>query len=103
MRLEWIDEQLKARNKPRRWLAECVPNLTESKLSLVMKGERKLSSDEADSIRRVFGYRMPDDPAMTLRHKLEDALSQLDDHQIKPVTLYLEALAGAPGVSQQAS
>ena len=103
MRLEWIDEQLKKRKLPRRALAFAIPGMTEAKLSLVMSGTRKLSSTEADNIRRFFGYRLPDDPITTLADKVQASLSALDDDQLQTVVLYLEALTGANSGHQIAS
>lgn len=103
MRLEWIDEQLEKRGRTRRWLADSIPGLSESKLSLVMKGERKLSSVEADNIRRLFGYRLPDDPIVTREDRIRSELLSLGDGQIRAVALYLEALSGNSESRQQAS
>jgi hypothetical protein len=103
MRLRWIDEQLETRGLPRKALADAIPTLNESKLSLVMSGHRKLSATEADQIRRFFGYRLPDDPP---RHALDlvvDRLARLDERQIPAVALYLEALMGAASERRQAS
>lgn len=103
MRVSWIDEQLSKRGLPRRALADAVPGLTESKLSLVFKGERKLSADEADAIRKFFGYHLPDEPKDVLSQKIEDSLAQLGEHQRQNVVLYLEALLGEAPERQQAS
>lgn len=35
--------------------------LTDAKISLVMKGGRQLKADEADKIRRFFGFQLPED------------------------------------------
>ena len=94
MRLEWIDEQLQLRGLTRRALADAIPTLTESKLSLTMKGERKLTAVEADNIRRFFGYRLPDDPPRSISDALQDQLAMLGDDQLRIVALYLEALTG---------
>lgn len=101
--MEWIDQQLKARDMPRARLAEAIVGMTETKLSLVMSGRRKLSSDEADAIRRFFGYRLPDDPPRSEIDVLQDQLAMLGDNQVRAVALYLEALVGAKPERQQAS
>jgi len=59
--MQWIDEQLKERGMNRRQLAEAI-GFTESQMSKTMAGTRQLSAQEADAIRRLFGYRLPDDP-----------------------------------------
>lgn len=92
--MQWIDEELRARDMPRRRLAEAIPGMTETKLSLVMSGRRKLSADEADAIRRFFGYRLPDDPKDPLTAEIDKHLAKLRDHQRRAVVLYLAALAG---------
>jgi DNA-binding transcriptional regulator YdaS (Cro superfamily) len=94
MRVQWIDEELAARDMPRRRLAEAIPGLTETKLSLVMSGRRKLSADEADAIRRFFGYVLPDDPADPLTTEIHKRLAKLGAGQRHAVALYLAALAG---------
>jgi hypothetical protein len=96
MRVQWIDEQLEKKGLPRRALSDAIPGMTPVKVSLVMSGKRKLSADEADAIRRFFGYRLPDDPPRSQADELADRLSQLGDHQINAVVLYLEALTGEP-------
>lgn len=103
MRLDWIDEQLQARGMTRRALADAIPTLTESKLSLTMKGERKLSAVEADNIRRFFGYRLPDDLPRGMTDLIHDQLAMLGDDQKRAVALYLEALMGSGQSRQQAS
>lgn len=100
--MEWIDRQLEERGLPRRALAEAIPTFTETKLSLVMSGKRKLSADEADAIRRFFGYRLPDDPPVTAFDRIEDQLAKLDEGQRHAVVLYLEALTGAGAEPQKA-
>ena len=94
MDLQWIDVELERRKMPRRELASRIPGMTETKMSLVMSGKRKLTSEEADNIRRFFGYRLPDDPANSLEDRLNDRISSLDDHQLRAAMLYLEALTG---------
>lgn len=92
--MDWINIELERRKMPRRQLAASIPGMTETKMSLVMNGKRKLTSDEADNIRRFFGYRLPDDPANSLQDKLSNRISNLDDRQILAAMLYLEALTG---------
>ena len=92
--MQWIDEELKRRGLARARLAEAIPGLTETKISLIMSGNRKLTADEADAIRHFFGYRLPDDPGGDQQQILYDQISRLGDHQIRAVALYLEALTG---------
>ena len=102
MRVQWIDEQLKQKGKTRRELAFAI-GFSEPQMSKVMNGSRKLSADEADAIRRYFGYRLPDDPPSDELDLIMDYLSLLGEPQKRAVVLYLEALAGAPAVQSRAS
>lgn len=101
--MKWIDEELAKRGLPRRTLEGVVPGFTEQKLSLVMSGRRKLTAEEADAIRRFFGYRLPDDPPTSLAESIHDQLTQLGDAQLRAVVLYLEALTGTDAEHQRAS
>ncbi len=101
--MQWIDEQLEKRQMTRRELVNAVPGMTETKLSLVMSGNRKLSAVEADAIRRHFGYRLPDDPPGSLRDRIDDQIAMLGEGQIQSVVLYLEALSGTSPERKQAS
>lgn len=91
MDLQWITDQLEKREIPRARLIETVPGMTHTKLSLILHGRRKLTSNEAHHIRRFFGYRLPDDPPRSELDKLYDNLSELEDHQIRAMALFLEA------------
>ena len=100
--MEWIDEQLEKRGLPRRALSDAVPGLTEAKISLIMSHRRKLSADEADAIRRFFGYRLPDDPPESELDRIQDQLARLDERQRLAVVLYLEALTGNGSAPEKA-
>ena len=100
--MQWIDQQLKRRKMNRRQLADVIPGMTETKLSLSMSGQRKLTADEADAIRRHFGYRLPDDPIVTPADRVSEQLAMLGDSQIRSVMLYLEALTGDAPEQRQA-
>ena len=100
--MEWIDEQLQRRGLNRRELADAV-GLTEAQMSKVMNQHRKLSADEADAIRRFFGYRLPDDPPGSDLDLIQDHLARLGAPQRRSVVLYLEALAGVVQERAQAS
>jgi len=103
MLLEWIDSELSARGWPRRSLVDVVPGFTEKKISEVFSGRRKLSADEADAIRRLFGYRLPHDPVPRDQVDMEKLLSRVGDDQKRAVVLYLEALLESGQGSQKAS
>ena len=97
MLVNWIDKQIERRGINRRELAEHI-GLTESQMSKVMNGTRRLTADEADAIRRFFGYRLPDDPADDDLSRIHEALTMLGDRQRRAVVLYLEALVDSePG------
>ena len=101
--MQWIDEQLDRRGMNRRQLADAIPGMTETKMSLTMSGARKLTANEADAIRRHFGYHLPDDPHDTPLGKAYDRLAMLGDNQIQAVVLYLEALSGSDQERPKAS
>lgn len=102
MRLSWIDEQLEARGMNRRELAERI-GLSEAQMSKIMGGTRTLKADEADAIRRVFGYLLPDDPGDEDTMLIHDCLSKLGESQKRAVVLYLKALLGDDVGPRQAS
>lgn len=102
MRLEWIDEQLREHGKTRKELADAI-GLTESQMSKTMNGSRVLPASEADSIRRYFGFRLPDDPAVSDLDRIYAYISRLDGEQARVVALYLSALAGEPEALHRAS
>lgn len=92
--MEWIDAELAARGLPRRYLAENIPGLTETKVSLTFSGSRRLTLDEADAIRRLFGYALPHDHTPSALSQVHATLSQLDAPQLQTVAMYLSALTG---------
>lgn len=100
--MKWIDEQLEARGINRRELADAI-GFTEAQMSKVMNGHRRLTANEADKIRRFFGYRLPDDPPESDLDVIEDHLARLGAGQIRAVVLYLEALQGSDQERPQAS
>jgi transcriptional regulator with XRE-family HTH domain len=71
--------------------------LTESQMSKAMNGGRRLTASEADSIRRFFGYRLPDDPLDPVDALINDHLTRLRTDQKRALALYLEALRGDRG------
>jgi hypothetical protein len=93
--VQWIISQLEPREVSRRRLIEAIKGMTESKMSLVLNGHRKLTSDEADQIRHFFGYRLPDDPPSSKLDELRDKLAELEEHQITAVALFVDALTSA--------
>lgn len=100
--MDWIDEQLRARGINRRELADAI-GFTEVQMSKTMNGHRRLTADEADAIRRFFGYRLPDDPPSSDLDLIQDYLARLGAPQRRAVVLYLEALSGADQKHPQAS
>ena len=94
MDLKWIEAQLRQRGVTQRELAEAI-GLSEVQMFKVMKATRRLTSDEADNIRRFFGFRLPEDPVGECEARMQRLLSQLGDAQRQAVVLYLEALVGS--------
>lgn len=87
--MQWVRRQMDRRGVSQAELAAAI-GLSESQMSKVMGGTRKLSSDEADEIRRFFGFRLPDDEgpeAMIFEH-----LSALRDEQKVALAQYLQTL-----------
>lgn len=101
--MHWIDQQLEQRKMTRRELVGHIPGMTETKMSLVMNGRRKLIADEADAIRRFFGYRLPDDPPRGAVDLVHEQIAKLGDAQVQAVILYLEALTGVEQSHPKAS
>jgi len=101
--VEWIDRQLEARQLPRKVLADAIPGMTEVKLSLSMSGRRRFTVDEADAIRRFFGYSLPDDPKDPDQALIDDCLAKLGASQRRAVGLYLKALLGDDPEQHEAS
>ena len=93
--MEWVKQQLGQRGIGQGELGVAI-GLTESQISKVMGGTRRLTAIEADSIRRFFGYRLPDDPSDTIEGRIDAHLARLRGDQKRAVALYLEALTGAP-------
>jgi transcriptional regulator with XRE-family HTH domain len=92
MRLEWITSQLELHRMTQRELSERI-GITEVQLSKTLKGDRRLTADEADGIRRVFGFCLPDDPDQTEISRAAAILSKLTPKQRAAVISYLETLA----------
>lgn len=91
MRLAWIDEKIAERGITRREVAEAI-GLSESQMSKVMAGTRKLSADEADGIRRFFGFPPPDDLVDADMARIQDNIARLRAKQRRSLVLYLESL-----------
>lgn len=91
--MDWVKHQLETRGIGQGELAAAI-GLSESQMSKVFGGTRRLTAREADDIRRFFGYRLPDDPMDAAEARVFDRLSTMRADQIRAVELYLEALAG---------
>jgi transcriptional regulator with XRE-family HTH domain len=65
MNLSWLREQIAARGLTQREVAS-IAGMTEQMLTNVMKGRRLLSLQEADAIRRAFGFTLPEDLPQTI-------------------------------------
>jgi transcriptional regulator with XRE-family HTH domain len=96
MRMDWVRQQLERRGASQTDLARAI-GLTESQMSKAMNGGRRLTASEADSIRRFFGYRLPDDPLDPVDALINDHLTRLRTDQKRALALYLEALRGDRG------
>ena len=82
--MDWIRQQLRIRDVSQRDLAHAI-GLTDAKMSNIMNGRRRISADEADSIRRFFGFRPPEEmnPSIAVVGKVGagDHIQLYDDHE----------------------
>lgn len=92
MKVEWLKTEMAKRKLSQRDVAEAV-GLTDAQMSKVLSGSRKLSSEEADSIRRFFGYALPDDEASDLDIRLLRALSQMTEAEKAALEVFLKNFA----------
>lgn len=90
MRMEWLKNEMKARNLKARHIGEAI-GLNDGQMSLVLSGKRKLSAKEADDIRRFLGYTLPDDEASELDRRILRALSRMPELQKRALELLLQA------------
>lgn len=65
MDVEWIRDQLLARDLSQADLGEAI-GLTSVQVNKILTGYRRLKADEADKIRRFFGYTLPEDRPATI-------------------------------------
>lgn len=93
MKIEWLKSEMKSRGITGRDIAHAI-GLDDAQMSRVLNGGRKLSSTEADNIRRFLGYLLPDDAEneadarllhiiMKLSPERRRALGILVDNEIK--------------------
>lgn len=93
MFVDWIAQKLEETGTSQVELAGAI-GLTESQMSKSLKGNRRFSAEEADAIRRFFGYRLPEDPHPTpFDAEIEALLVKLSLPEKQTVRLFLEALA----------
>lgn len=93
MKVEWLKSEMVKKNLTQRDVGEAV-GLTDAQMSKVLSGYRKLSSDEADRIRRYLGYALPDDEATELDIRLLHALSQMNDAEKAALEVFLQNFVG---------
>lgn len=92
MKVEWLKSEIDRRNLSQRDVGEAV-GLSDAQMSKVLAGNRKLSSDEADAIRRFFGYTLPDDEATALDNRLLRALSQMSESEKTALEVFLSSFS----------
>lgn len=63
--MDWVKQQLDVRGLTQRSLID-VLGLTEAQISHMFTGRRRVLADEADKIRRFFGYKLPEDAPVTI-------------------------------------
>lgn len=91
--MDWLKREITRRGITQAELGR-VLGLSESIMSKVMNGTRKLSSTEADAIRRYLGYRLPGDTDDPRWCGIDRAIAKLSEEQERALSLYLEALTG---------
>lgn len=81
--MNWIREQLSARDLTQADLGEGI-GLTSVQINKILSGYRNLKADEADRIRRFFGYMLPEDRPATIavvgRVGAGDHIQLVDDY-----------------------
>lgn len=88
--MEWLKSEMQARGLKARQIGEAI-GLNDGQMSLVLSGKRKLSSQEADNIRRFLGYTLPDDEASELDRRLLRSLSRMSEDRKRALEVILEA------------
>lgn len=88
--MEWLKSEMQARGLKARHIGEAI-GLNDGQMSLVLNGKRKLSSLEADNIRRFLGYTLPDDEASELDRRLLRSLSRMSEDRKRALEVILEA------------
>lgn len=63
--MDWLRYQMASRNMTQRDVA-AIAGMTEQMFTNVVKGRRQFSLVEADSIRRAFGYQLPEDAPISI-------------------------------------
>ena len=91
MRMEWLKEQLRDRGISQVDAGAAI-GLSESKMSKVMNGSRKLSADEADGLRRFLGYYLPDDSRDAPEVRIMGHISKLQSDQKQAVEAFLRQM-----------
>lgn len=91
--MNWISSELANRGMTQADLAARI-GLTEVQMSKVMRGSRRLTSDEADSIRRCFGYKLPEEAAQdALEGAIMRHLGKMGRAQKEALVIFLEKMA----------
>lgn len=83
MDLSWLKKQLAARNMTQREAAH-IAGMTEQMFTNIIKGRRQLALDEADALRRAFGFALPEDAPVTIavagKVSAGDGIELIDDY-----------------------
>lgn len=92
--MNWLRRQLEDRGITQADAGLAI-GLSESKMSKVMNGSRKLSADEADGLRRFLGYHLPDDPQDSPEVRIMTHLAKLQSDQKRAVETFLAQMFGS--------
>lgn len=97
--MEWVRQQLEAKGLTQRALAEAL-GISEQKMSHVFTGRRGIRADEADKIRRFFGYTLPEDRPTSIavvgRVAAGDHIELADDFEKGAGLFHIERPAWVP-------
>ena len=89
--MDWIRQQMEIKGVSQRELGYAI-GLSDAKISNVLRGARQLKANEADGIRRFFGFHLPEDrnPTIAVIGKVGagDHIQMADDYE-KGAGLYI--------------
>ena len=96
MDLYLLKSKLKERNITQADVAVLL-GCSQGKVSKIFRGDQIMKAEEADTIRRHLGYKLPEDLTVgTPERTVIDGLSELDEHGKEALASFLDALVRQP-------